>query len=750
MLNRPRSDLHEDRPGEAAWDTDRRPAARLVGLFVLVALPLVVAGARLGQIQLRLADQFAEPFRRTNESVEPIPTRDGRILGADGRVIAEDVRRFTLTAHYRWLEDPPDERWLREQALKRLDRPARRDSTLVEQAEREVLAERAAMWRRLAGLTGTSRDQLAKARGEVQRRVERIIASVNARHAATEKSQGPAITVPPLPTDAPWWRRAWEEVRSELTSAPPRDEGGPIIVQEELAYHPLLDDIDLHAAAEIEAHPQRFPGLQVQTATTRVYRQGRLAAHVVGVRTAIRGEEIRARQERFPDGDPLDYREGDRIGRGGLEQSYDRALRGLRGERRVVRNRQGEIVRTETVRRPQPGRDVVLTLNLPLQDRLEQLTAELLRQRATEGTNLVDGSASAGIAVVALDVRSGAVLASVSAPGYDIHDLIHPDVATWKELTSDPRRPFFNRVTQMAVPPGSVFKTLSAVAILENGRIDPDEPYYCRGYLDRPDRHRCFIFRHYGVGHQHTTLSDALAQSCNVYFYHAARVMGPEPLIGWAERFGFGRATGADLPGERGGHLPRPPIPPGAGIVPVSHRDSEGESEIEKWYAGDTLGLAIGQSRLTVTPLQVARLMAAVANDGHLVTPHYVRQVGTGTDADREPAPLPRRIPGLTTETLQRVREGLERVVAHPSGTGYKTVRLESVAIAGKTGTAEVGGGKEDHAWFAGYVPADRPRVAFAVIVEHAGSGGREAGPLAREVVEAMLAANVIPPDRRE
>jgi penicillin-binding protein 2 len=178
------------------------------------------------------------------------------------------------------------------------------------------------------------------------------------------------------------------------------------------------------------------------------------------------------------------------------------------------------------------------------------------------------------------------------------------------------------------------------------------------------------------------------------------------------------------------------------------------------WYSGDTLGLAIGQSRLTVTPLQIARMMAAVANDGYLVMPHVVEvaAVGAGNlDAieigDRLASPLsgqfePRRIPGLSPTTLSQVREGLKKVVANPRGTGYKRVRLKEIEIAGKTGTAEVGGGKPDHAWFAGYVPADEPRIAFVVVLENAGAGGSTAGPVAQQLVRLMLADGLLRPAR--
>jgi penicillin-binding protein 2 len=338
------------------------------------------------------------------------------------------------------------------------------------------------------------------------------------------------------------------------------------------------------------------------------------------------------------------------------------------------------------------------------------------------------------------------VLAAVSAPRFSLQELLHPSPAEWAAITSDPRQPFFHRATSMTVAPGSVFKAITAVALLESGSFDPDAHRHCQGFLDRPDQHRCYTYRHFGVGHGDVDLSQALCRSCNVYFFQGARKIGPGPLVHWAERFGIGQATGIDLPGEQSGNLPRPPVPESA-ILQVGF--DEPDRSQPPWYPGDTLGLAIGQSRLTTTPLQMARVMAAIANDGFLVTPHLLQGLGSARQIDGDPStrlstPPPRPIPDLTQGTLGRVREGLEMVVAHPQGTGYKSVRMSAVKIAGKTGTAEVGGGLSDHAWFAGYVPADRPKYAFAVVLEHAGSGGSTAGPVAKRTVETLLELGLV------
>lgn len=379
---------------------------------------------------------------------------------------------------------------------------------------------------------------------------------------------------------------------------------------------------------------------------------------------------------------------------------------------------------------------------------------------------------------MAIDVQTGAVLAAATAPTFDVNELLGDNPELRQAIESDPRRPQISRATQMRLPPGSVFKAVSAVAVLESHRlgtqhrIDPDRQIECVGYLKDPNKFRCYhSHAHYG-----TDLTLALARSCNVYFFKAAQTLGPQSLVHWADELGFGQLTGVDVPGELSGHVPRPPEAAPKSrqgtkspielvshersttddanfLKPASPWDADGispatQTRREPWYDGDTLGLAIGQSRLTVTPLQIARLMAAIANDGWMVTPQVAREINAGAASEAMSAgtiePQRRKLPELSEGTMARVREGLEQVVAHPQGTGFKSVRMKEVRIAGKTGTAEIGGGRPDHAWFAGYVPADRPRIAFVVVLEQAGSGGRVAGPVAKKFVQALLDQGVI------
>ena len=739
MRNRPETPLAMP-PASPGWNVDRAPLFRLRALLVMLGLVLSVVAGRLVHLQTRIPEQFTEVWDRTYESFEPVPSRDGRILTADGRVLAYDEARFDVSVHYRWLEDPPDENWLKQTVRSRLSRSQRRDPERVQQMIDSVLAQRKQMWSDLAAVTGLTDDEFDRRRRLIQRRVERILEHVRQRREA--RSEPPPDTEPER--KRPWWEAGWDSVVDELTTPPQRGQESPLIIREQLDYHRIAEHVPVEVVSIIESHPSRFPEVRIERTTERVYPAGHLASHLIGRRQPVTAEEIEARRDRFPEGDPLDYEMGDRIGRSGIERAYDRHLRGLRGMRRRTRNRQGETIETETVREPTDGQDIILTIDSTLQREAEQILDRVIVPAGQAPVTTSDDAETpppVGGCIVALDVFTGEVLAAATAPRPDAGALGRGDVESWTAALNDPRRPFFPRLTQMAVAPGSVFKTLTAIAMIESG-IDPEAPLHCRGYLDQPDRNRCLIYRRYGVGHGDVTLTDALCQSCNVYFFEAARRMGPEAIALWSRRFGLGEATQHDLPHESAGNVPSP--------------EDEARSG-RTWYPGSTLQLAIGQATLTTTPLQVARMMAAIANDGYLVTPRFVRDV-TATPAGQPTAAgsvqlasyestrttLRERIPGLSPGTLARVREGMRMVVGHHRGTA-RSIALDEVAIAGKTGTAEAGGGLPDHAWFAGYVPADHPRVAFVVVLEHGGSGGRAAGPLARELVQALLEQGFIP-----
>jgi len=709
-----------------ASDSRRRIRICLAGFLGLLAMVF----GRVVQLEWTQGAAFRYQAGRPIEVRHGVPGVRGRILARDGTVLARDEEKPALAVHYRWLQEPPDPRWLRLTARSRLSRRERTDPDRVAAEEARLHAERAEVMRGLARLAGLSADEWQRRSQRIQARVERISDSVNRRRFAAgnvERARDGRGEPPRPPT---WLGRLGSCVLDFLRASMDEPPARRMIVAEELDYHVVAEDVPLAVVAEIQSRPDRYPCVQIVHRARRAYPQGRLAAHVLGYVGAVPSREAGGRDLHHPD---------DRVGRTGIELQYDRLLRGTRGEAVEWTDRSGRILTSYRQREPGIGRDVVLTLDTQLQRAAEELVESARHRRAA----LQAEGEPAGAAIVVMDVRNGAILAAASAPAYDPNVFAGGEASEIEPLMHDPAHPLFDRVLQMAIPPGSVFKTVSAMALLEASAVAPTEPFFCRGYLHHPDRWRCAIFTRHASGHGEVNLADALAQSCNVYFFHHAGRMGPEPLVRWASRFGIGRTTGVDLPYESSGTLPMPST-----IV---------EIEGHPWRAADTQALAIGQGSLRVTPLQVARMMAAVANGGRLVTPHLACALGLpelpadATAADgtepaepAEPGDDPLRvapavaIPDLDAGTLAAVREGLERVVSDPSGTAYATVALDSVAIAGKTGTAETGPGRAEHAWFAGYAPAHRPQVAFVVVVEHGGDAASGAGPIARRLVDRM------------
>ncbi len=669
------------------------PQRRLQTIQWLFALGAMAVLARTVSLEWTQGETFRQAAAQPIVHRQSLPGTRGRILARDATVLAVDQDCPAIAVRYRQLQEPPDPRWLRRQARSSLSSADRKVAARVAAEEARIVAARQALHQRLATLCGLSQEQWRGRVAAIQQRVSRVSRHVN------QRAQQAAQPAPAAPT---FWQRVADSVE-DLLRTPELPE--PIIVAEELQYHVIAEDLPLKVVAEVEGHPERYPGVRIEPRRRRQYPHGELAAHLIGHFGAANEA---AATERHPD---------DRVGRLGLELAYDSVLYGRRGMLVEHWRRTGEVVARKREREPQTGRDVTLTLDLSVQRAAETLLDRACRRRDA----LAETPLAAGGAVIVMDVHSGALLAAASAPRFDPNVFAAPGQTQAEEriahLLTDPAHPLFDRTSRMALTPGSVFKPITAAALLETAAIDPAETIHCRGYLHRPDAQRCAIYMRRGLGHGDVNLVDALTTSCNVYFFQAAGAMGPQPLFDWASRLGLGRPTGIDLAGEAAGRVPDP--------------------SSDSWALTDTQALAIGQSRLTVTPLQMARVMAALANGGLLVHPHLVNSIANTSDADLTTA-APQPIRGLSRRTLTIIREGLERVVADPAGTAHETVFLEAVSIAGKTGTAETGGGLPPHAWFAGYCPADEPKVAIVVALEHAGDGGSAAGPVVRHLVEQM------------
>lgn len=474
----------------------------------------------------------------------------------------------------------------------------------------------------------------------------------------------------------------------------------------------LFEEVPFEAYARAEEARWQLPGVGFEIGQRRRYHGPPRASHALGYVREADDENLRRLG-------PQGYRAGDRVGKTGVEKTYETVLRGRPGRRFVLTNVHG--VETGPYRggqddvEPLEGHTLYLTIDADVQALAESL---LVRKRG---------------GVVALDARTGAVLALASAPDYDPAGFAGPLTPAFVDSTvRHPARPLFNRATQMAQPPGSTWKPLMAVAALEEGMIEPDTELYCGGGY-RLGR----LFRCHGGAHGPIAVLDALRVSCNTFFFRlmndtfetpsGPKRMDLETFGTWAHLFGFGELAPLDIDEQAPGLIPD-----------SSYYDRAFPSG---WGPGYTLNLGIGQGNMAVTPLQLARYTAAIANGGTLVSPHLVaRQVdpATGEAAEVRPRPRPVRLP-VSETTLRTVRRGMELVVE--SGTARRA-QIPGITVAGKTGTAENPHG-EDHSVFIAYAPAEAPEIAVGVIVENGGYGSTVAAPIASLLIEQYLTGEV-------
>jgi penicillin-binding protein 2 len=406
-----------------------------------------------------------------------------------------------------------------------------------------------------------------------------------------------------------------------------------------------------------------------------------------------------------------DFEPGRVVGQSGLEALYNEDLTGTDGLRRVVVNSRGIEVELSEDLPARAGGAVELTLSAELQAAMEAA----FKDRA--------GSA------VAIDPMTGEILGLVSSPGFDPNSFTSGiERSVWEGLTRDPKTPLLNRAIQGQYAPGSLFKVVVAAAGLEEGLITPDSTTFCPG--------QATIYGHVFKcnrpgGHGYISLARALGVSCNVYFYQLGAKLEIERLAMYARKFGLGAVTAVDLPNEASGLVPDPAWKERLFKAP--------------WYQGETISVSIGQGQVLATPLQMARMMASVANGGRLVHPHIVRMISGKPASYQPPTPL-----GFRPSTVAAIKRGL--LMAVESGGSAGLARVEGLDVAGKTGSAQVVSSAkltkgiesiQPHAWFAGFAPLDNPRIVLAVLVDNGGSGGAAAAPVARAIFEKFFGVGV-------
>jgi penicillin-binding protein 2 len=459
----------------------------------------------------------------------------------------------------------------------------------------------------------------------------------------------------------------------------------------------LKQGISFNEVTYIESRKSDFPGLIIEVEASRKYIYGSIGSHLIGYLGKLNPSQ--SKDPAFKDVPPDTF-----IGQWGAEMLFDKALRGIPGERVIEVDSLGRELRLLKEKPPIKGEDIKLSLDINLQKEAEEAFGD-----------------RAG-ALVAIKPNTGEVLGLVSRPSFDPNLFAKGiDYKEWINLTQNNKRPMLNRALQSQYPPGSTFKIVMAIAGLEEGVITPETKVNCKGGIN--------IGRwHFGCwrkeGHGVISLHKAIVESCDVYFYEVGERLGIDKIYEYASSFGLGKETGFKLVNER------------RGLVPNAKWKHENKQQ--PWYLGETLNASIGQGYVAATPVQMAVMISAIANGGSLYKPTLIK------DAD----PVLSGKVKASPETIEIIKRALCGVVNEPDGTGW-AAKSELTDICGKTGTAQVvamrGRAKyqleafRDHAWFVAFAPAEKPEVALSVFVEHGGHGGGAAAPIAKRAIEAYL-----------
>jgi penicillin-binding protein 2 len=480
----------------------------------------------------------------------------------------------------------------------------------------------------------------------------------------------------------------------------------------EPSYRPIMivQDASRPQVAAVMARRLELPEIVIEQVPTRRYPEA-MASHLFGYVGEVTDAQVNEEEG---------LKSGDIVGQSGIEKIYNPMLMGEDGARRVLVNSVGREIRTLDEDQPVEGKRLQLTIDSDVQQAIEES---------------FDAADLNGAAVV-LDPANGEVLGFTSRPLYDPNAFAAGiDRATWNSLVTDRYRPLNDRAIQGTYAPGSTFKMAVALAGLEEGIITPDFKVHCPGHMNFYGRDfKCWRFSR--GGHGTVDLRHAIQQSCDVYFYTVANMVGVDKINKWAAALGLGVKSGIDLPNEI------------QGLVPSTQWKRE--KKHEKWYAGETISVGIGQGAVSVTPVSMAVYMATVANGGTRVTPHLLRAVDDGAGWKPVAPPAPQSTTEFDQDKLRAVRDGMWMAVNEPGGTGGNA-RIAGHDVAGKTGTAQVisnqgkaAAGKtekdlRDHGWFVFFAPRDNPQIAGVVLLEHGVHGGN-AAMLVHHILDTFFA----------
>lgn len=468
----------------------------------------------------------------------------------------------------------------------------------------------------------------------------------------------------------------------------------------------ITDNLSWEDMAKIQLNSPDLPGIIIEEGRSRYYPYGYDTAHIVGYVGLVTEKDLT--------GEPLLELPGFRLGKTGVEATYDLDLRGIGGSRRIEVNVVGREIRELELTKAIAGKPLELTLDI----RVQQKAMEALKNQSG--------------AVVVVDVNTGEIIALASAPSFDANIFsLGVSSKDWQELSKDIKNPLMNKAIAGEYSPGSTFKMIVALAALEAGIITPTTEIYCGAHMELGS-HRFHCWKQ--DGHDYINLREALAESCDIYFYEIARMVGIDKIAEMAKRFGLGVKQGIDMPNEKDG------------LVPTQEWKLREFSQ--HWQLGETMLTGIGQSYITATPLQLAMMTARIANGGKMLKPHLLKQ-STSSEAKNIK---------ISKYFLEVVKEGMFDVLNTTHGTAYYSRISDSLGLmAGKTGTTQVrrismkeretgvlsqeelNWKERNHALFVGYAPVKNPRYAIAVLVEHGGGGASAAAPIAKEVMTELL-----------
>lgn len=748
---------------------------RLKIFFGFLAAVTLVVLLRAFQLQVVNGAEFRELAAKNMRRSTLIETVRGSILDAKGRVLARDEPCTDAAVYYQAIVR--DEKWMRACAINRLGAALRRvpkeqREKLIEAEIARVNADLDAMWVELAKIAGKTPEEIYEIQNGVKHRIQarhrhlwyRRFETAKQRHEREQREKD-------------GWFKDW----SIGQDAAPDLDGFGVVVAEQTQPHVIVPNISPEVYGRLKKNSEKYPGLELINGKHRVYPYGESACHLIGTISAVSAEDLRDDPNR---GNELRASlPNDQIGRGGVEALCELTLRGHRGRIETLLGQSEPVDNTAPVR----GRDVTLTIDIELQRQIEAAFQRVQWFDEHNKSVVIEQHEMYGAAVV-IDIPTGQVRALVSYPTYDLNKFeeLYPRL---RDSKFD--RYLLNRALTAQYEPGSTVKTIIGAGAVSQGLLTVLDGIECTGYLIGPDGRplpngRCWTASRFGTlhpalvphhkipsGDPHPTgrlnLTDALQRSCNIYFQELGFRLGLEGISYWMNQFGLGERTGiglAELPGR----------------VP---RSWAGPASQAKSVAGFS---SIGQGQVMATPLQVANVAATLARGGEWVRPSIVdaKLIGRATTRPaKSPAGPERRKLPLTSEAVAAVREGMIRVVNTKAGTGQQ-VQRKDVLIAGKTGTAQtpslkyvykdeqgvarreeprismrdnanpdmpwyrgsgIDGNQLHHAWYMGYAPADKPQFAFVVLLEYGGSGGSDAAPVAKTVIEALIGREYLKPD---